>query len=90
MAKLRCESYFACAEIDKWASPADIEKLQVALEEAGTPHRIEWYPGVEHGFAFPLRAGVYNKPAAERHRSSGSPAPRRSCASGRDTGSRPE
>ena len=67
VARLRCESYFACAEIDKWASRADIEKLQVALEEAGAPHRIEWYPGVEHGFAFPLRAGIYNKPAAERH-----------------------
>lgn len=65
--RIRCESYFACAEIDKWAPPADIEKLQVALREAGTPHRVEWYPGVEHGFVFPLRAGVYNQAAAERH-----------------------
>ena len=64
---IRCESYFACAEIDKWASPADIQKLQAALEAAGTPHRIEWYPAVEHGFVFPKRAGVYNLPAAERH-----------------------
>ena len=31
------------------------------------PHRIEWYPGVEHGFVFPQRAGVYDRPAAERH-----------------------
>ncbi len=66
-AKVRCESYFACAEIDKWAPPADIAKLQSALEAAGTPHRIEWYPGVEHGFVFPLRAGAYDRPAAERH-----------------------
>ena len=66
-AKVRCESYFACAEIDKWAPPADILKLQSALEAAGTPHRIEWYPGVEHGFVFPLRAGAYDRPAAERH-----------------------
>ena len=65
--RVRCESYFACAEIDKWAPPADIEKLQAALEAAGTPHRIEWYPGVEHGFVFPLRAGIYNPAAAERH-----------------------
>ena len=65
--KVRCESYFACAEVDKWAPPADIEKLQRALEEGGTPHRIEWYPGVEHGFVFPLRAGIYDRPAAERH-----------------------
>ena len=65
--RIRCESYFACAEIDKWAPPADIEKLQVALQEAGTPHRIEWYPGVEHGFVFPMRAGIYERAAAERH-----------------------
>jgi carboxymethylenebutenolidase len=65
--KIKCESYFACAEIDKWAPPADIEKLQSALEQAGTPHRIEWYPGAEHGFVFPLRVGIYNQAAAERH-----------------------
>jgi carboxymethylenebutenolidase len=66
-AQVRCESYFACAEIDQWAPPADILKLQSALEAAGTPHRIEWYPGVEHGFVFPLRAGAYDRAAAERH-----------------------
>lgn len=65
--KIRCESYFACAEIDKWAPPADIQQLQAALEAAGTPHRIEWYPAVEHGFVFPQRVGIYNQPAAERH-----------------------
>ncbi len=65
--QLRCESYFACAEIDKWAPPADIEQLQAALVAAGTPHRIEWYPAVEHGFVFPQRGAIYNRPAAERH-----------------------
>ena len=40
---------------------------QAALRDAGTPHRIEWYPGVEHGFVFPLRAGIYHQAAAERH-----------------------
>jgi carboxymethylenebutenolidase len=64
--KLRCDSYFACAEIDKWASKSDIEALQAALKEAGVPHRVEWYPGAEHGFAFPQRP-VYHKPSAERH-----------------------
>jgi carboxymethylenebutenolidase len=64
---IRCESYFACAEIDKWAPPADIEQLQAALQAAGTPHRIEWYPGAEHGFVFPQRAGIYDRTAAERH-----------------------
>jgi carboxymethylenebutenolidase len=65
--KIKCESYFACAEIDKWAPPADIKKLQDGLEKAGSKHRIEWYPAVEHGFVFPLRAGIFNQPAAERH-----------------------
>ncbi len=65
--RIRCESYFACAETDKWAPPADVEQLRSALQAAGTPHRIEWYPGVEHGFVFPLRAGIYNRAAAERH-----------------------
>ncbi len=64
---LCCESYFACAETDKWAPRADIDKLQAGLAAAQAPHRIEWFPGTEHGFVFPLRAGIYNKPAAERH-----------------------
>ncbi len=65
--RIKCESYFACAETDKWAPPADIEKLEASLKKAGVAHRIEWYPGVEHGFVFPKRVGIYNMPAAERH-----------------------
>lgn len=65
-AKIRCESYFACAEIDKWAPPADIAALEAALKEAGVPHRIEWYPGAEHGFVFPQRP-AYQRAGAERH-----------------------
>jgi len=65
--KIQCETYFACAEIDKWAPPADIQKLETSLKAAGTAHRIEWYPGVEHGFVFPKRTGIFNLAAAERH-----------------------
>lgn len=65
-AKIRCESYFACAEIDKWAPPTDIAALEAALKEAGVPHRIEWYPGAEHGFVFPQRP-AYQRAGAERH-----------------------
>ena len=65
--RVRCEAYVACAEIDRWASPADIEKLQTGLQRSGAPHRIEWYRGAEHGFVFPLRAGIYDRAAAERH-----------------------
>lgn len=66
-AQLQCESYFACAEIDKWAPPGDIDLLQAALQQGKVPHRIEWYPRAEHGFVFPLRAGIYQREAAERH-----------------------
>ena len=59
--RIRCESYFACAETDKWAPREIVEKLQAALVAAGTPHRIEWYPGAEHGFVFPQRAGIYHQ-----------------------------
>ncbi|AMO21719.1 dienelactone hydrolase family protein [Ramlibacter solisilvae] len=65
--RIQCESYFACAETDRWAPRSDIEALEAALVRAGTPHRIEWYPGAEHGFVFPLRGAIYHRPSAERH-----------------------
>ncbi|HYW55447.1 MAG TPA: dienelactone hydrolase family protein [Polaromonas sp.] len=65
--RIKCESYFACAEIDRWAPPEIVQTLQQALVAGGTPHRIEWYPGTEHGFVFPTREGIYNQAAAERH-----------------------
>ena len=64
--RLQCESYFACAEIDKWAPPADIALLDAGLQKSGAPYRVEWYPAVEHGFVFPQRT-LYNRAAAERH-----------------------
>ncbi len=64
--RIRCESYFACAENDIWAPPAAIATLEEALRTGGTPHRLEWYPGTEHGFVFPKRA-VYQREGAERH-----------------------
>jgi carboxymethylenebutenolidase len=54
------------AEIDEWAPPADIAKLQAARGGADAA-RIEWYPGAEHGFVFPTRVPIYNRVAAERH-----------------------
>lgn len=66
-ARIHCESYFACAEIDQWAPEAVIETLDAALVAGGAPHRIEWYPKAQHGFVFPLRAGIYDQPSAERH-----------------------
>lgn len=65
-ARLRCETYVACAEVDRWAPPADIAQLQAGLQASGAPHRVEWYPKLEHGFVFPQR-GCYDKAGAERH-----------------------
>ncbi len=60
------EIEFACAEDDHWAPLEQVEQLRQILSDAGVKHRVDIYPGVIHGFAFPGRA-VYDKPAAERH-----------------------
>ncbi len=65
--RVRCETYVACAEIDKYAEKPVIEEFERAIRAAGTPYRLEWYPGAQHGFVFAQRAGVYDKPSAERH-----------------------
>lgn len=65
--KIKCDSYFACPEIDHWTPKEAVDTLEAALTAAGTPHRLERYPGVAHGFAFPKREGIYNQAAAERH-----------------------
>jgi carboxymethylenebutenolidase len=65
--RIRCETYVACAETDVWAPPETVATLEQALREAGTPYRLEWYPGAQHGFVFPQRAGIYHQPSAERH-----------------------
>lgn len=62
------ELYFACAEHDEYAPTPMVEALDTYL--AGVPGlraRVEWYPGTHHGFAFPGRGEIYDKPAAERH-----------------------
>jgi carboxymethylenebutenolidase len=63
---VRGELYVACAEIDRWAPKDQIDTLEAALRAGGVDYRIEWYPGAQHGFAFPKREGAYDKPSAER------------------------
>lgn len=63
---IKGEIYFACAETDHWAPKETVDRLEEALKNADTNHRVEWYPGTEHGFAFPQR-DVFHKAAGERH-----------------------
>jgi carboxymethylenebutenolidase len=64
---IKGEMYFACAELDGYAPQEQINALEKHLAGLNIKYRIEWYPGADHGFAFPQRAGMYDKPSAERH-----------------------
>lgn len=64
--RVRGELYFACAEFDDYAPAEMVDGLEAHLRSVGANARVERYPGVHHGFAFPQRP-VYDKPAAERH-----------------------
>jgi carboxymethylenebutenolidase len=63
----KAELYIACAEIDHYVPLEMVAPLREALRDTGVNAEVELYPGVEHGFAFPQRATVFNKDAAERH-----------------------
>ncbi len=63
----KAELYFACAEHDDYAPKEMVDGLAAHLASIGANARVEWYPGAHHGFAFPTRAGAYNRDAAERH-----------------------
>jgi carboxymethylenebutenolidase len=65
--QIRGEMYFACAEVDKYAPRPQIDALEAHLAASGINYRLEWYPGAEHGFAFPTRDGIFHKASAERH-----------------------
>ncbi len=65
--KIRGEMYFGCAETDEYAPSQMIIDLEDYLDGTGINFRVEWYPGTEHGFVFPLREGKYHKLSAERH-----------------------
>ncbi len=64
---IKGEMYFACAELDGYAPKEQINALKSHLAGLNIKYRIEWYPGADHGFAFPQRAGMYDKQSAERH-----------------------
>jgi carboxymethylenebutenolidase len=64
--RVKGELYFGCAEFDDYAPKEMIDGLEAHLAATGVNARVEWYPGVHHGFGFPQRP-AYDKPAAERH-----------------------
>ena len=65
--KIQGEMYFGCAQTDEWAPPEMVDGLEKYLATTGIAYRVEWYPNTHHGFVFPLREGLYDKPSAERH-----------------------
>lgn len=64
--RIKGELYLGFAADDPYVPQELLDRLPGIFEAAGANHRIEVYPGTEHGFAFPQRP-VYNKPAGERH-----------------------
>ena len=67
LAQARGELYFGCAEHDDYAPPEMIAGLQTYLADSDLNARVEWYPAAHHGFVFPQRGAMYDKPSAERH-----------------------
>jgi len=61
------ELYFACAEHDSYAPMEMVQTLDQLVKAKNLNAEVELYEGVHHGFAFPQRGAVYDKPAAERH-----------------------
>ena len=64
--KVKGEVYLAFAADDPFVPQPIVDALPGVLDAAGVSHRVEVYPGTEHGFAFPQRP-VYVKDAGERH-----------------------
>lgn len=60
------EVYFGCAENDAYVPITQIEALRRFMKKTKVRHRIEVYPGTQHGFVFADR-GHYQRTGAERH-----------------------
>lgn len=64
--RIRGELYLAFAETDRWVPPETLRQIEGVFSSTKVRHRVEHYPGTEHGFAFPDRY-CYVKLAGERH-----------------------
>jgi carboxymethylenebutenolidase len=63
---IEAEMYYGFAEHDDLVPPKVIETLEAELAEHKVASEVEVYPGVHHGFCFPLR-DIYDKASAERY-----------------------
>lgn len=64
LSQVKGELYYAFAEHDQSVPAAVIPALKTALEQAGTKHTLEVYPGTHHGFCFAERP-AYHPQASE-------------------------
>ena len=65
--RAKAEMYFACAEHDPYAPLEMVEALDQTVKSKNLNAEVELYAGAHHGFAFPQRGSVFDKPSAERH-----------------------
>ncbi len=63
--RIKGACYFGFADGDPLSPPEHQRVIDEALTRAGVTHRLETYPGADHGFTFPERY-CYHKPSAER------------------------
>jgi carboxymethylenebutenolidase len=63
--RIRAECYFGFAAGDPLSPPEHQRIIGEECRRWGVPHRLEVYPGAEHGFTFPERH-CHHKPSAER------------------------
>lgn len=64
--KIKAKIYIAHADFDGSMSLEQMEKLRLALDEAGNNYEAELYSNAHHGFTM-ADLPVYNHGAAERH-----------------------
>lgn len=64
--QIRGEVYLGFAENDRFSPPEVVDTIRHELEASDVTHEVEVYAGVDHAFAFPLRA-AYDRAADERH-----------------------
>ena len=62
---IEAECYFAFAETDATVPPYVVPTLKAELETHDIAHRLDIWPGTQHGFSFASR-DVYHEKASER------------------------